>query len=88
VDGIFLFRPELNDLWDFRIFVHVEPEEALRRGVARDGPEKEPLYRRRYVSAQHAYLASVRPMELADFVFDNGDPSRPVVTRGAGERHP
>jgi uridine kinase len=68
VDGIFLQRPELNDLWDFRIFVHVELEESIKRGVARDGPETEELYRRRYTPGQRLYLGSVRPRELADVV--------------------
>jgi uridine kinase len=68
VYGIFLQRPELNDLWDFRIFVHFEPEESIRRGVARDGPETEELYRRRYAPGQRLYLESVRPRELADVV--------------------
>jgi uridine kinase len=35
-DGVFLLRPELNDLWDFRVFVEVDAEEALRRAVVRD----------------------------------------------------
>jgi len=34
VDGIFLLRPELEGLWNFRIFVDVRLEEALRRGLA------------------------------------------------------
>ena len=68
VDGIFLLRPELNDLWDFRIFVQVELEESIRRGVARDGAETEDLYRRRYAPGQRLYLESVRPTDLADVV--------------------
>jgi uridine kinase len=68
VDGIFLFRPELNDLWDFRVFIEIDPEESIRRGVARDGRETEELYRRRYVPGQRIYLDSVRPAELADVV--------------------
>ena len=39
VDGIFLQRPELDDLWDFRIFIDIGPDESMRRGVARDGAE-------------------------------------------------
>lgn len=35
-DGIFLFRPELNDLWDFRIFVDINAEHTIERGVQRD----------------------------------------------------
>jgi uridine kinase len=82
VDGIFLLRPELNDLWEFRIFVHVEPEESIRRGVARDGPETEELYRRRYAPGQRLYLEAVRPAELADVVVDNTDVERPSLIRG------
>ena len=87
VDGIFLFRPELNDLWTFRIFVRVELEEAMRRGVERDGPEKELLYRRRYLPGQRLYLQAVEPELRADVVFDNTDVSRPLLIPGpAGGR--
>jgi len=72
VDGIFLFRPELNDLWDFRIFIDIGPEESIRRGVARDGPQTEGLYRRRYVPGQRLYLGAVSPAELADVVLSSG----------------
>ena len=86
VDGIFLLRPELDDLWDFRIFVHVELEEALRRGVARDGAEREHLYRARYVPGQRLYLDSVQPQLLADVVVDNNDLTRPSLQPGRGRR--
>ena len=82
VDGIFLFRDELNDLWDFRIFVKIELEESIRRGIARDGREKEELYRRRYAPAQRRYLEDVRPAELANVVVDNTDVTRPSISLG------
>jgi uridine kinase len=82
VDGIFLFRRDLNDIWTFRIFVHVELEEAIRRGVERDGSETEVLYRRRYAPGQRLYLEAVRPARLADVIFDNADPARPVLNLG------
>lgn len=82
VDGIFLLRPELNDLWDCRIFVHVESEDSIRRGVARDGPKMEGLYRRRYGPGQRLYLEAVRPAELADVVVDNTDVERPSLIPG------
>ena len=49
-DGIFLMRPELNDLWDLRIFVDVDREEAVRRAVRRDAElwGSEAAARRRY----------------------------------------
>jgi uridine kinase len=80
VDGIFLLRPELNDLWNFRIFVEVQLEEALRRGLGRDGADREHLYRARYLPGQRIYLETVRPRELADVIVDNNDPGSPTVT--------
>ena len=35
-DGVFLLRPELKRYWDLSIYLHVDPEIALERGVARD----------------------------------------------------
>jgi uridine kinase len=67
VDGIFLMRPELNDLWDFRVFVQVSFDEALRRAVLRDahllGSPSDVLrrYRRRYVPGQRLLPRARRP---------------------------
>lgn len=51
-DGIFLLRPELDDAWDYRIFVEVSPETSGRRGTARDRTEER--YRARYLPAQRS----------------------------------
>lgn len=82
VDGIFLQRPELDDLWDFRIFIDVGAEESVRRGTARDGAETEELYRRRYVPGQRLYLDAVRPAERADVVPQAGRGGPPFLTNG------
>jgi uridine kinase len=36
VDSVLAFRPEYNDCWEYRIWLDVDPETALRRGIARD----------------------------------------------------
>jgi uridine kinase len=36
IDGVFLLCPELNALWDYRLFVHVDFEVALQRAMVRD----------------------------------------------------
>jgi uridine kinase len=90
LDGVFLARPELADCWDYRIFVAIGEDESVRRGVARDagflGGEDEArrLYELRYVPGQRLYLEEARPMESADAVVDNGDPTRPLLQ---GVRH-
>lgn len=35
-DGVFLLRPELNDAWDFRVFLAADFDVTLRRAVQRD----------------------------------------------------
>jgi uridine kinase len=68
LDGVFLLRRELVDLWDFRVVVEVHADEALRRALARDedlfGSPDEALrrYRNRYVPGQRLYLDEVDPM--------------------------
>ena len=79
VDGVFLLRPELRALWDFRVFVAVDFGELLRRGIARDGGATRGLYLTRYLPAQRRYLAEVEPELLADAVLENTDPAAPVL---------
>lgn len=94
VDGVFLQRPELDDLWSFRIFVAVAPEESLRRGVHRDRAlhaspaDAERLYRTRYLAGQELYAGAVRPRERADVVVENDDPARPRLVWREGVRRP
>lgn len=87
-DGVFLLRPELNAYWEFRIFVEVDFDEALRRAVERDrtiAVTDEALrdrYLKRYLPGQRMYLESVKPIELADAVVENSNLSSPrLLTR-------
>lgn len=84
VDGVFLCRPELDDLWDVRIFVAIGAEESLRRGPTRDlvwrggsiEAATEP-YRTTFIPGEDRYLALTRPHERADIVVDNRNPAKP-----------
>ena len=86
VDGVFAFRPEINDHWDFRIWVDVTPETSGRRGAERDqdwaGSEAEAIHRDRYLPAERLYLQEADPLRLADLVIDNTSFDRPRVIRG------
>ena len=88
VDGVFLLRPELVEQGDLRIFVSVEPDEALRRALERDTAvfgsraEAERRYRLRYQPGQRLYFAEARPLDAADVVVVNDDPARPAVRTG------
>jgi len=89
VDGIFLHRGELADLWDRSVWVDVPFEVSVPRGNARFGavgpqaadPASE--VNARYVGGQRLYLAQVAPASRATWLLDNTDLEAPVLT-GAG----
>jgi uridine kinase len=86
-DGAFLQRPELDDYWDLRIYVHVSFETVLRRGIERDqqwmpsAAAAEERYRTRYIPGEQLYVDQIRPAERAQCLVNNEDPASPTLTR-------
>ncbi|WP_406832981.1 uridine kinase [Pedococcus sp. KACC 23699] len=85
VDGLFLHRVELEDAFDFTIFVEVPFEVSAARMAVRDGSPADPTHPdlRRYVEAQRTYFAQRSPWERADLVIDNSDLERPILVESA-----
>ncbi len=87
VDGTFACRPELDDLWDLRIWLDVDEALSVRRGTLRDAAmeggasEAEALHRDRYLAAERIYIAEVDPLSFVEVVVDNRDFARPVMLR-------
>ena len=81
IDGLFLHRPELRDVWELSIFLHVPFETSVPRGAAR-GPgfgSPDPLApsNRRYVEGNRLYFREAAPWQHAGFIVDNTDLARP-----------
>ena len=84
VDSVFAFRPEYNDQWDFRIWLDVDQELSLARGIARDTDLEgldaaTRLHRDRYHAAELIYIAEVEPQSIADVIIDNRDFANPRI---------
>jgi uridine kinase len=83
VDGVFLLRPELADLWSLTIFLVVDREVALERAIARDADRMGGVeaararYASRYVPGETLYLEAVDPTSRADVVVEHTNPTRP-----------
>ncbi|MCC9307616.1 uridine kinase [Kitasatospora sp. RB6PN24] len=83
VDGVFAFRPEINEYWDFRVWLQVDAELSVQRGADRDqdwaGSDAESIHRNRYLVAERIYLQEVDPIPMMDVVIDNSTFASPRV---------
>ncbi len=87
VDGVFLLRAPLRELWTLSVYLRVSPGESLRRAAARDRDlfdgrgEIVQRYLGRYLPGQVLYRDEVHPESHAHVVVDNERVESPVITR-------
>ncbi|WP_188048495.1 hypothetical protein [Bacillus sp. CH30_1T] len=83
VDGTFLFKQNLCNLYDFKIFVNTDFELARKRGAKREErafgsyEEAEEMFIKRYHAASKLYLKQHSTQLNADVVIKNNDLSNP-----------
>ena len=87
VDGLFAYRPEINAYWDLRVWVEIDAELSVRRGVERDAAREggaaaaETLHRERYLVGELLYIDEVDPRSFVEVIIDNTDFDRPRLLR-------
>lgn len=85
VDGLFLHRPELRDVWDDSVFLRVPFEVSVPRGAARGpgygSPDPQAASNRRYVEGNRLYFREADPERHAGVVVDNTDLAAPFFVR-------
>lgn len=87
VDSVFALRPEYDDHWDLRVWLDIDEELSIERGVDRDTDmegraEAERLHRERYLASERIYIDEVGPLSRADVIVDNTDFDAPRLLRG------
>ncbi|WP_040382246.1 uridine kinase [Deinococcus apachensis] len=86
LDGLFLHRPELRDVWDDSVFLHVDFEVSVPRGAAcRPGygsPDPQAESNRRYVEGNRLYFREAEPQRHAGVVVDHNDLNNPCFLPG------
>jgi uridine kinase len=89
VDGVFAYRPEINAYWDLRVWVEIDAELSVRRGIERDTEidgreaDAEALHRDRYLAGELLYIDEVDPRSLVEVIVDNTDFDHPLLVRPA-----
>jgi uridine kinase len=85
VDGTFLFKKSLCDLFDYRIFVDTSFELARKRGAKREEEsfgsleKAEQMFIKRYHAASKLYLEEHAPKESANLIIVNNDLQNPEI---------
>ena len=90
VDGVFAFRPEIDSYWDLRVWIEIDAELSVRRGMGRDAAmegtaeESETLHRDRFLAGELLYIDEVDPRSFVEVIVDNTDFDRPRLVRPTG----
>ena len=74
IEGIFLQREELSQVFDYMVYIDVPEAERLKRVLKRDGyigttDDIKEKYENRYFPAERFYVNKYSPSELADYVI-------------------
>jgi len=87
IDGIFLLRPTLLSFWELTIYLDVNFEQSIERGINRDAKhlgsreDARLRYQKRYVPGQMLYLRDAHPLDKADILIDNSILEYPRLLR-------
>jgi uridine kinase len=84
VDSVFAFRPQYNSFWDYRIWLDVDAQLSMSRGISPDLDaegihEAARLHQERYHAAEAIYVAEVDPCTMANVIIDNSDFANPKI---------
>ncbi|MGD6831290.1 hypothetical protein ACQCT5_03970 [Sutcliffiella halmapala] len=85
VDGTFLFKQEIINQFDYKIFVETDFELARKRGAKREEKafgsliKAEEIFKKRYHAASKLYLEEHAPQQFSDVVVNNDDIDYPTM---------
>jgi len=86
-DCTFLQRGQMRNHWDEVIYLQVDRERAIARGVSRDAQllgsldEARRAYEERYMAACDIYIREELPAERASILIDHNDLEDPRIVR-------
>lgn len=84
VEGVLLYRPPIDAMLDYKIYLDISFDEVLRRAQIRDVPQFGPAflerYKQKYIPAQQLYMEQYHPKENCQLLIDNRDFNCPKIT--------
>lgn len=87
IEGIFLFKDNMQRYYDLKIFLDVDERTILERVLKRDleilanTETIKKRYIHKYFAGDRLYYADIEPNEIADIVIDNNDYTAPQIIK-------
>ena len=69
VEGVYSCHPVLWDIYDFRVFMNIGPEEQIYRIRNRNGEEALKVFCERWIPLEEKYFSTYHIQERCDFCF-------------------
>jgi len=83
LEGIFIYKPQLSDLFDLKIYLDIDISLGRKRFAERRSlkQDKRPfeIYDEIWVLSHVRYDSEVHPKRISDLVIDYNDESKPVL---------
>lgn len=70
MEGAYSCHPRLREVYDLRVFLTVEPEEQVRRIIARSGEEKAKMFLQKWIPLAEQYIEACRVRECCELQFE------------------
>ena len=85
IEGIFIYKKEFIDLFDFKIFLKTDYTIARERFLLRQKRNEDirpiEIFDKIWIPSHHRYLKETDPEKLSDLVINNSNYFRPQVIR-------
>ena len=85
IEGIFIYKKEFIDLFDFKVFFEIDYQIAKERFQIRHERNKDArpieIFDKIWLPSHHRYLKEVEPENLSDLVINNSDYLKPEIMR-------
>lgn len=69
IEGSYSCHPLLKDYYHLKIFLTTTPEEQMRRILLRNGAERAPMFREKWIPLEEQYFSSCHTEENCDYIF-------------------
>ena len=83
MEGIFIYKPQLTDLFDLKIYLDIDislgQKRFAKRRILKQDKRPFDIYDKIWMLSQIRYESEVHPKQISDLVIAYNDESNPVL---------